>query len=89
MVSPDPEVVEEVRNVLRSILQLGDAADALDSESSLLGAIPEMDSMAVVSIITEIEERFGFEVMDDEISADSFESFGALILFVNQKVAAI
>ena len=86
--SRNPEIVEEVRSVLRSILQLGDSADLLESESSLLGAIPEMDSMAVVSIITEIEERFGFEVMDDEISADAFESFGSLTRFVNQKVAA-
>lgn len=46
-----------------------------------------MDSMAVVSILTEFEERFGFEVMDDEISADSFETFGTLIAFVNGKLS--
>ena len=44
--------------------------------------------MSVVSIITGLEERFGFEVMDDELSADSFESFGALTDFVSQKVEA-
>jgi len=80
------EVVEEVRGVLRSILQLDDLATSFESDTRLLGEIPEMDSMAVVSILTEFEERFGFEVMDDEISADSFETFGALLAFVNGKL---
>lgn len=65
---------------------MGDAADLLEPNSGLLGSVPEMDSMAVVSIITEFEERFGFEVMDDEISAEAFETFGALTSFVDQKL---
>ena len=81
------EVVEEVRSILRSILQLGEGASSFGPETRLLGEIPEMDSMAVVSIITELEERFGFEVMDDEISADSFETFGDLTMFVHGKLS--
>jgi acyl carrier protein len=44
--------------------------------------------MAVVTIITTIEEAYGFTVNDDEISADTFESFGALVGFVESKLDA-
>jgi acyl carrier protein len=42
--------------------------------------------MAVVTVLTAIEENFGIEVDDDEISAEVFESFGTLCSFVEQKI---
>lgn len=48
----------------------------------MLGAIPELDSMAVVGILTAIEEEMGVSVPDDEVSADAFETFGALEQFI-------
>jgi acyl carrier protein len=54
----------------------------------LLGSIPELDSMAVVTVITMIEERFGIVVDDDEISAETFETVGTLYDFVNAKLGA-
>lgn len=52
----------------------------------LLGAIPEFDSMAVVSILTALEDRFGFVVEDDEIDASIFETVGTLVEFVESKL---
>ena len=80
-------VLDEVKGMLKDVLQLGTQADALDESSQLLGAIPEFDSMAVVGVITAMEERFGFEVDDDEISAEMFETVGGLCDFVNEKIA--
>lgn len=77
---------QEVRNILAQSLQLGARADGLTSDSPLLGAIPELDSMAVVMILTAMEEHFGFSVDDDEISADTFETLGTLIAFVEHKL---
>ncbi|MDD5124128.1 MAG: phosphopantetheine-binding protein [Methylovulum sp.] len=53
----------------------------------MLGSIPEFDSMAVVSIITALENRFGFIVDDDEIDASIFATVGSLVAFVEQKLA--
>jgi len=78
--------LDEVRRVLRDTLQLGRRADALTTKSQLLGTIPELDSMAVVSVITAIEERFGFTVADDEISAETFATLGSLTDFVDDKL---
>lgn len=79
---------QEVRNILAQSLQLGARADQLTAESPLLGAIPELDSMAVVMILTAMEEHFGFSVDDDEISADTFQTLGTLTAFVEQKLAS-
>ncbi len=81
-------MIEDIRNILRDTLQLGDRADQLGPESPLLGAIAELDSMAVVTILTMVEEEFGIEIEDDEVSAEIFETVGSLTDFVSQQVGA-
>ena len=56
------------------------------ADTALLGNLPELDSMAVVSIITALEEHYGFAVADDEISADTFSTLGSLAEFVEGKL---
>ena len=80
--------LETVREVLRETLQLGAKADALDESSPLLGAVVELDSMAVVAVITALEEKLDIFVEDDEISAETFETVGSLAAFVDAKRAA-
>ncbi|MCC2680665.1 MAG: hypothetical protein K0S36_229 [Nitrosospira multiformis] len=79
--------IEEVRNILSDVLSLGERRNSLNENSPLLGAIPELDSMAVVNVITALEEHFGITVDDDEISAKTFETVGSLAQFVEQKLA--
>lgn len=79
---------EEVRNILSDVLGLRARKNDLKSESILLGGIPELDSMAVIHVITALEEHFGIVVDDDEISARTFETLGSLTRFVEQKSAA-
>lgn len=79
--------LDEVKNILGDVLSLGEAKHALNEQSALLGSIPELDSMAVVSLITALEEHFGISIDDDEISAETFETVGSLTAFVNQKLA--
>lgn len=79
--------LEEVKNILGDVMSLGDRKMLLKEESVLLGSIPELDSMAVVNIITALEEHFGIAVDDDEIGAEAFETLGSLTRFVEQKLA--
>jgi acyl carrier protein len=79
--------LEEVRNLLSDTLNLGDAGKHLTEQSPLLGALPELDSMAVVSVIAALEDRFGIMIDDDDISASTFETLGSLAAFVEQKSA--
>jgi len=79
-------ILDELRRILRDSLQLGRRADSLADQSQLLGTIAELDSMAVVTVITALEERFGFAVADDEISAQTFSTLGSLADFVDEKL---
>lgn len=81
------DTVDGVRNLLKSALQLGDRADRLTEDSALLGAIAELDSMAVVTVITMMEDQYGILVDDDEISADTFATVGSLARFLGDKLA--
>ena len=79
-------MIETVRQILRDTLQLGRRADSLNENSALLGEIPELDSMAVVTILTLFEEQFGIEVNDDDISAETFATVGSLARFLEERV---
>lgn len=80
-----------IDTALRSILEaaLGKRAvpARMDDATPLLGAIPELDSMAVLGILTQIQEDFGVSIDDDEVGAEMFETYGALRRFVESKVA--
>ncbi|HYC48829.1 MAG TPA: phosphopantetheine-binding protein [Burkholderiales bacterium] len=82
------DVQKEVLSILDQALGLNGRSATLDEKSPLLGALPELDSLAVVRVITTIEERFGFAIADDEIDASSFATLGALSDFVKARVAA-
>jgi len=81
------DVQREVLRVLDDVLSLNGRAAALVREAPLLGAIPELDSMAVVAVITTLEDRFGITVADDELDGSSFATVGALTDFVSSKIA--
>lgn len=74
--------------VLRDVLRLGARAADFTAATPLLGSIPEFDSMAVVAILTSIEERFAVSVDDDEITAETFETVGTLHRFLLTKTAS-
>ena len=78
----------EVLSILDEILSLNGRSASFTAKTPLLGAIPELDSMAVVALLTQLEERFGFSVEDDEIDGATFATVGALVEFVDQKLAA-
>lgn len=80
--------IDRLKSILRDALSLGERADALTPASPLLGAIPEFDSMAVVAVLTMVEDEFGLSVDDDEVSGEVFETLGTLAAFIDRKMAA-
>lgn len=80
--------LDQVKQIIGEVLQLGSRIDEFDADTPLLGSVPEFDSMAVVMVLTALEDNFGMAVDDDEISAEVFETVASLHQFVNEKVAA-
>jgi acyl carrier protein len=81
-------ITQEVLRVLDEVLSLNGRSAAFTPDTPLLGAIPELDSMAVVTLITTLEERFGLVVDDDDIDGSTFSTVGSLADFVSGKLAA-
>ena len=76
------DTLQEVVAILVETLGIEDRAASLDASTPLFGSMPELDSLAVVEVITRIEETFGLYV-DDDFSGDDFETIGALANFVD------
>jgi acyl carrier protein len=77
--------LQALRDVLGDVLDLGERAAALAPDSPLLGALPEFDSLAVVGLITALQERFHIEIQDEDIDPDMFETVGSLQRFIEAK----
>ncbi len=78
-------LTSELINLLTEVLQLGED-HALTKDSQLLGVIPEFDSMAVVTVLTYIEEQYGIIIDDDEVDASIFETVSRLVDFVAERI---
>lgn len=81
-------IQQEVLALLDEILSLNGRAASFTPATPLLGAIPELDSMAVVALITGMEERFGITAADDEIDGAVFATVGSLLEFVEARLPA-
>ena len=73
-------------SLLRETLQIGAKADTLTEQSRLFGALPEFDSVAIISVVMAIEQEYGIEIPDRELSADVFETLGSLRQFISRKI---
>lgn len=77
----------ELLDIIDEALSLEGRGRQFDASTALMGALPELDSMAVIGLINLIEERFGFSVGEDEVDAGTFESVGSLLAYVQEKLS--
>ncbi|RPF68838.1 acyl carrier protein [Aurantiacibacter spongiae] len=87
------QVAGETDLVLREVLSdvLGLSAQrvtALDDDSGLFGHLPELDSMAVAGLLTEIEDRLDIVIDDEDVEGEMLETYGGLRDFVERKRAS-
>lgn len=80
------EIENSVRAVLRDVLGISaERASAFNAATPLFGALPELDSLAVAGVLTELEDRLGILIEDDEVDGEMLETFGALTEFAASK----
>ncbi len=80
------DIVKELKRLLDEVLSLNGRSAWFTRDTPLLGAIPELDSMAVVSLIASLEDQFGLVVDDDDIDGATFATLGSLADFVDAKL---
>ncbi len=85
---PESSVLETLKSLLAEVLSLPEEqVSIMQSDTPLFGALPELDSMAVVALLTAIEHQFGITVDDAEITAETFETLGSLAKFIESQAA--
>ena len=76
----------DVKAAVVETLGVEDRAGALDATTPLLGALPELDSLAVLELVVELEQRFGITVEEEDVTADVFATLASLTEFVDGKL---
>jgi acyl carrier protein len=84
----DQTVLDEVTDVVVRTLGIQDRAATLTASTALFGSMPELDSLAVLELVTAIEDRFGFTIDDGDITGEVFETIGSLAQFVEDSTDA-
>jgi acyl carrier protein len=86
MIGAELDISKELLSLVDATLNLDGRSAAFVDSTPLLGAVPELDSMGVVALITALEERFGLSIDDDEIDGSVFQTWGTLLAFVRGKL---
>jgi acyl carrier protein len=77
---------EAVKAVVVETLSIEDRADALTPDAALLGAVPELDSMAVLELVLALETRFDLEIDGEDVTAELFETLASLTEYVESQL---
>ncbi len=77
----------ELKSLIADVLGLDPAqAAGFDAATGLFGHLPELDSMAVAGLLTEMEDRLGIVIEDDDVDGEMLETYGALRAFALAKL---
>lgn len=80
---------QTLRQILADVLGLDPARVArFDRDTGLFGHLPELDSMSVAGLLTEIEDRLGFIIDDEDVDGELLETYGSLLAFAEARVAS-
>lgn len=72
------ETIEAVSDVVVTVLEIPERRGEFTADTALFGALPELDSLAVLELISALEERFGIEISGDAVTAEHFGDVGSL-----------
>jgi acyl carrier protein len=84
----DPVILDDVTGVIVRTLGIENRAATLTASTPLFGAMPELDSLAVLELVTRLESTFSIAIDDEDITGEVFETVGSLAEFIQQSVAA-
>ncbi len=83
------EIDRKLRSVLGDVLALdAERVAGFDADTGLFGHLPELDSMAVAGLLTEMEDRLGIVIDDDDVDGEMLETYGGLLAFAEAKAVS-
>ena len=83
------EIDTKLRAIVSDVLGLDSVrVEAFGNDTGLFGHLPELDSMAVAGLLTEMEDRLDIVIEDDDVDGEMLETYGGLLAFAEAKVVA-
>ena len=79
-------ITQTIVRILDECLNLKGRSASFTRDTHLLGALPELDSMAVLALIAAMEDQFDLLVDDDDLDGATFATVGSLSDFVASKL---
>lgn len=79
--------LQTILKILDRELNLKGRALEYTADTKLRGALPQLDSMAIVSLVAALEEELGFEFPEDQLDGAVFETAGTLTDCVQRLLA--
>jgi len=83
-----PDTIERLRHLIAENLDLGLTVEQVDPGAALLEDGLKLDSLAIVELISLIEETFGIELGEDDLNMDAFRSTSSLAAVIDRRVRA-
>ncbi|GAA4643657.1 acyl carrier protein [Pontixanthobacter gangjinensis] len=85
--APSRHVLDtQLRSILCDVLGLdADEVETFANDTGLFGHLPELDSMAVAGLLTEMEDRMNIIIEDDDVDGEMLETYGGLLAFAEAK----
>ena len=78
---------DKLRAIIADVLGLDrDHVETFDGDTGLFGHLPELDSMAVAGLLTEMEDRLDIIIDDEDVDGEMLETYGGLLAFAELKV---
>ena len=78
---------EVLKSVIADVLGIdAEQAEAFTPDTGLFGHLPELDSMAVAGLLTEMEDRLDIMIEDDDVDGEMLETYGGLLAFAEAKI---
>jgi acyl carrier protein len=77
--------LDAVKDIVAETLGLGERRAGLTAATPLFGAMPELDSLAVVQLAMAIETRFGITIDDEDFGSELFATVGSLAGYVEHR----
>lgn len=84
----DQKAIEKLKVIIADELDVNLKKEEIDDNASLFEGGLGLDSIVIVELISLIEEKFGIEFADTELSPEYFGNLHVLAEFVSQKLAS-
>jgi acyl carrier protein len=72
------EIIVAIGDVIRSELDRGDVVQDIGPDTMLFKGGLELDSFAIVELISQLEMKFSFEFQESDFREEHFRSLGSL-----------